>query len=211
MAAFRSRLIIPSKRSGLAALVALFVILWPLPYGSVTPSALLGLRVSAGLLLALALTVERDWERPLRLKWAVIGLSGLALLGWLQSAMWPHSIASRISPRHVELAGHVSQIGKTTEGVYLSVAPTASRSVAVSALSLAALLVVASVAGRHARHRRLLAVAIVLSAVVQVLLGLRPWLSGTVPRLTGRFVNPDHLAVQLEIALCVGLVVLLGS
>ena len=210
VAGFRSRLIIPSKRSGLAALVALLVVLWPLPYGSVTPSALLGLRVSAGLLLALALAVERDWERPLRLKWAVIGLAGLALLGWLQSAMWPHSIASRISPRHVELAGRVSQIGRTSEGVRLSVAPTASQSAAISALSLVALLVVASVVGRHARHRRLLAMAIMLSAVVQVLLGLRPWLSGTVPRLTGRFVNPDHLAVQLEIALCVGLVVLFG-
>jgi O-antigen ligase len=52
-------------------------------------------------------------------------------------------------------------------------------------------------------RRRWLAVAITGAAIVQVFLGLRGWLSEEAPRLHGTFVNPDHLAVYLEIALCV--------
>jgi O-antigen ligase len=48
-----------------------------------------------------------------------------------------------------------------------------------------------------------LAVAVAGAAVIQVFWGLRSWLSGEATRLHGTFVNPDHLAVFLEIALSV--------
>jgi O-antigen ligase len=75
--------------------------------------------------------------------------------------------------------------------------------VALDCLVFAALAIVAIAAGSRRYRRRWLAGAIVGSACLQILLGLRPWLAGEVPRLRGAYANPDHLCILLEIAACV--------
>ena len=76
---------------------------------------------------------------------------------------------------------------------------------------VAAVLLAAVVCGRFRPARRVLAASILAGALFQVLFGAKAWFArataiwgvevpGTPERLRGTFVNPDHLAVFLEIS-----------
>ncbi len=94
----------------------------------------------------------------------------------------------------------------------LSLAPTESRTSALIWAAVAACFAAAAVSGRDRRHRRLLGAALAGAALFQVLYGAANWgtsfiwgteVGNTPNRLRGTFVNPDHMAVYLEIALAV--------
>ena len=94
-----------------------------------------------------------------------------------------------------------------------SVAPRASRRGAVSFGMVAAALLAAAVAGRRRSGRRLLTGVLLGTALLQVFFGAPRWLArtstlwgaevGAGDRLRGSFVNPNHFAGFLEIALAV--------
>lgn len=195
------------RREVLAAAIAVLVLWAPLPFGSVLPWAQTVVRLACfGLLLAAAWT----WRRPRELRAALVpagAVAAIGLLGVLQSLPWPTALVERLSPSHAALAGPV--------GATLSLAPEMSRGMAQTWLAVAALLLAAAVAGAERRSRRVLAAGVVASALVQALYGARRWLAHspeiwgvpapTSERLSGSFVNPDHLAMLLTIALAVTL------
>jgi O-antigen ligase len=134
----------------------------------------------------------------------------------LQASTFPATIVRTISPEHARLqilsqdalgrAGLAREVPSS-----LSLAPSASRAAALTFAAVAACLL-AAVAVRERRHRRILAIALVSSAVFQVLLGAASlaarrgtiWgqaVAGNATRLRGTFVNADHLALYLELAL----------
>jgi putative inorganic carbon (hco3(-)) transporter len=94
-----------------------------------------------------------------------------------------------------------------------TVAPSSSRRGAVSFAMAAAALAAAAAAGRRRTGRRILGGALLAAAAAQVLFGAPRWLGsssvlwgvdvGSGGRLRGSFVNPNHFAVFLEIALAV--------
>ncbi len=194
------------------------LLLWaPLPFGSVTSTA------SAALLLgALASAVLALWtaRAPYPPRAAIAAATALALLafgGWLQSLAWPEGLVGWVSPRHLELATSAREVAGVTaksSGVPLTLAPDTSRAAALDWLIPAAGLAAAAWLGSSRRVRRLLAGALLLAAVAQVTLAVEQWVSrsdtlwgrplpATGSRLHGSFVNPNHFALALEIALAV--------
>lgn len=188
------------------ALVLCALLLWaPLPFGSVTRwSSALVQAVAFGALCLAAMTAR---ARDLRAVAApAAALSAVAVLGALQALPWPSSLAAVIA------FGDASLRESLPGAVPLSLASDASARTALMWAACAAVLICAAVAGRRRDRRRWLATAILTAALFQVLAGAGPWIARstqiwgvTVPgdptRLRGTFVNPDHLAVFLELAL----------
>jgi O-antigen ligase len=212
------------RQSGrlLTALLALLLLFAPLPFGGVTPWAealLRGLAFAALLLAAAAL------ESPAALRPAAApaaALAAVALLGLLQAAPLPAGLVARLSPEHARLERQAAQLTaqpKELSGAdpsqgpqRLTLAAAASRSAAVGWAAAAAAFLAAGVAGRRRGQRRCLAGAVVAAGLFEVFFGAHDWfarshtlwgveLPATAIRLRGTFVNPNHLALYLEMAL----------
>ena len=194
------------------------LLLWaPWPFGSITPwaQAVLIVGVSAALLLALASRGSPAAFRPVAVPALV--LLALALLGLAQSLPWPSAVVEVVSPAHTRLAREAAvalePMGAAPEPrwVPLSLAPAESRRSAVTFAALAMALAAAASAGRHWAGRRVLGAALLAAALGQVLYSAPRWLAHTetlwgatvyfTGRLRGTFVNPNHFALYLEIAL----------
>ena len=193
------------------------LVLWvPVPFGSVVPWSHTVLQITAGLLLALAVisTKRASDLRPAALPAACV--AAVALLGVLQASTFPAPIVRTISPEHArlqDLSQDTLERAGFARGVpsSFSLAPSASRAAALTFAAVAAcLLAAAAVRERH--HRRVLAFALLASALFQVLYGAASlaarrgtiWgqaVAGDAMRLRGSFVNANHLALYLELAL----------
>lgn len=199
----------------LAALLAAFLFWLPLPFGSVTPWATAVAQVVSFVALALAAVVARSLSslRPVAVPAAALG--GIALLGVLQGLVLPGAVLSHLSPEHADLYRRAAALlgeGGPRVRASLSLAPSASRATALEWAAVAACMLAAAIAGRHREARRLLAAALLCGALFEVLYGAPRWFAGAkeiwgrpVPgdfsRLRGTFVNPDHLAAYLGLAL----------
>jgi O-antigen ligase len=197
----------------LAAFLAL-VLLWaPLPFGGVTPWAgalLEALAFGALALAALAL------ERPRTLRPAALptaALAALAVLALVQAAPLPAGLVAAVSPGHAALERQAAELGAPAPA-RLTLAAAATRGAALGWAAAAAALLAAAVAGQRREHRRWLAAALLAGGVFQVFFGARDWfarartlwgvdLHASAVRMRGTFVNPNHLAAYLEMALAV--------
>ncbi len=199
----------------LVALLAAAVLFAPLAFGGVAPWAAAALDTVAFLALAVAALRSRSLDYFSPVRGAAFALAGLALVGALQLLPWPRPLAKLVASRHVEIQDQASALlGGPAEVsfVQLTLAQGSTLRTTLHIAALAALLAAAAVAGRHSRDRLVLAAAVVAAATFNVLYGMRRWLSGVssiwdVPvagsadRLRGTFVNPDHFAFYLELAL----------
>jgi putative inorganic carbon (hco3(-)) transporter len=194
--------------------VALAVLLFcaPLPFGSVTRWGSAAVQaVAFGAFVLAAITARTRDLKTVAVP--VLALSAIAALGLLQSLSWPRMLTAALSPHHAGLRD-AAGAGDITGRVPLSLAADVSARTALTWAAVAAVLVASAVAARRRHRRRWLAAAVLGAAVLQILYGSGPWISGSteiwhtpVPgdptRLRGTFVNPDHLAGYLEIALAV--------
>jgi hypothetical protein len=207
------------RHSGLllTALLTCVLLFAPLPFGGVTAWADASLRALCFLALALAAAAV---EKPSALRPVAVpaaALAAVALLGLLQSAPLPAGLVAFLSSGH---AGLQRQAATLLEGpappARLSLAATASRSAALGWAAAAAAFVAAAAAGRRRQQRRWLAGAVLAGALFQVFFGARDWfarattlwgveLHASAIRLRGTFVNPNHLALYLELALPIAL------
>lgn len=204
-----------------AALLALTLFAAPLPFASVGSGGRAALAVAAGLALALAApaAARRRWPAAAA---PALALAGLALWGLLQAAPLPEPVVAALSPERARLGARAAEAlaAGAPEGAEsgavsaLSLAPGASARTALGLAALAAAFLAAALAGREHRRRRWLAGALAAAAGFEVLYGLRRLTAGVstiwgieVPgasdRLRGTFVNPNHFAGYLEIALAV--------
>ncbi len=200
---------VPWRGFALAALL-----IWaPLPFASVTPAGSIALLLASLGALALALWSAQSPLPPRTVLLAAAAIAAIAVGGYLQSRQWPAGLVGVLSPRHAELTEQAAEITRIEpHGVRLSLAPGASRAAALDWLIPAAALLAAGWIGASRRVRRLLGGALLLSAAAQIALALQQWVSqadtlwgvrvpGTGSRLHGSFVNPNHFALFLEIAL----------
>jgi O-antigen ligase len=206
------------RHSGLLLTVLLTALLvWaPLPFGGVTPWAVASLEVACFLVLALA-AATAGVAGPAALRPAVLpaaALAAVALFALAQSLPWPSALVSLLSPQHAELQRQAASLpGIPPVASALSLAPAASRSAALLWAAAAAVLLAGTAAGRRRAHRRWLAAAVVAGGMFQVFFGAREQYRHALtlwgveiprsPRLHGTFVNPNHLALYLEIGLAV--------
>jgi len=196
-----------------AALVLLIVWL-PLPFGSVVPWAHDILRLSAFLLLLLCFA--SPWKRvhPGRAVIPAAALVLIGLFGFAQAASWPIDVVRKISPEHVRLAMTSPFFSPETSRVSLSLAPSMTRAMSLTWLAAASLLLVGAAVGSSRHRRRWLIFALIAATFFQIVYGVRNWMSGSssiwgietargADRLRGTFINADHLALYLELALAV--------
>lgn len=205
------------RHAGLALTGLLAVLLaWaPLPFGGVTPWAVALLQALSLAALALA-----AWAvaRPAALRPAAFpaaALGAVALLGLLQALAWPPALVSRISPGHAAAWRQAAVLPgvEADGGPRLTLAPGASRAAARTWAAAAACLLAGAAVGRRRARRRWLAGAVLAGALFQVFFGAQQWFARSSslwgvdiprsPRLHGTFVNPNHLALYLEMALAV--------
>ncbi len=148
-------------------------------------------------------------------------LAAVALWGALQSLPWPAPLLARLSPEHARLFAGAGGLLAARAAAFLpagaalrpslSLAASESLAAALAWAAAAAALAAAALLGRERWNRRLLGAALGAAAAFQVFFGARGWSSrGTLlwgvevpgtPRLRGSFIDPDHLALYLEIAL----------
>jgi O-antigen ligase len=193
--------------------LALLLLGAPLPFGGTPPwaAAILQGGAFAALVLA-AWAVERLRDlRPAALPAAA--LAGIALLGLVQSLPWPAGLAGWISPGHAEIWRQTADLsGVTASGApRLTFAPAASRAAALTWAAAAAALLAAAAIGQRRSHRRWLLAALLGGALFQIFFGAQQWFAHSrtlwgveipvIPRLHGTFVNSNHLALFLEMAL----------
>jgi O-antigen ligase len=207
------------SRWAATALLAFLLAAAPLPFGGVLPWAAAAIVVLAFLALACAaLGLERS--EPLRaVAVPACALAALGAYGWLQALPWPAGLVRALSPGHAGLfarAAVLLPLEVSPPSPSLSVAPSISRTVGLTFLAAAGALVAAAVAGHSRRRRRILALGLLAGTLGPFLYGLRLWLAhsksiwgiyvqGDSTRLRGTFVNPNHFAVWLEIALAAAL------
>lgn len=186
------------------ALMVAWIIVLPIPLGGVQPGGWL-LATAGGLLLAsltLASTSSLAHLRPAAVAVALAG--ALALLGALQAASLPEAAVRSLSPRSVELY-HDAAASLRAAGVdelphlTISLAPRRSIETALLAAAAAGALIAAALLSTSRTRRRVLIGGVFAAAALQIVLAL---VEGTDRgRISGAFVNPNHLGGYLEIAL----------
>ncbi len=197
----------------LTAWVGLLLLWAPLPFGGVTPWALALLQGLAFVAFALAVwSVERLGDlRPAAAPAAA--LLGIALLGFLQALPWPAGWVGALSPGHADLWRQAAELPGVAapSSPHLSFAPSATRGAALTWVAMAAALLAGAAVGRWRVRRRWLLVALGAGALFQIFFGMQQWFARSdvlwgvkiarAPRLQGTFVNPNHLALFLEMVL----------
>lgn len=204
-------------------LALLALLLWlPLPWGSTPPpaAAALGIAVAllAGLRLALAL---RGHALPLLPRAAHLVLAlWLAWLAWggLQLLPLPESMLAVLSP-----AAHAVHASLARPAYTLSILPGATmEQVLLGASYFGLFWLVLAVAARNRLRQRWILVTLVISGLGQAIYGSVMTLSGweygfLEPKThglgyaTGTFVNRNHLAGYLELALAAGTALVLAD
>ncbi len=217
---------------GLAAVV----VLAPLPFGSIGPASRLGLELGA-LVLGLIWTV-RALSRPTPLPGLGVraGLAGLLVLAALQAVPLGQSVVGLLSPRSLEirsasvppadaLAAETRLLqrdpGSLDGPPTLSIDPSGTASALRTGAALASLLLVATTVAATVGAARL-CLALLVSAAFQGLYGLLVLPSGYdriwhLPKryyldaATGTFVNKNHFACFLAMALAAGMGLILHN
>jgi hypothetical protein len=196
--------------------LALLLVLAPMPFASVTIFWSTLLRVGAFVALAIALFSGETLRDPKPIRIVAVAGVAMGIYGFLQSMPLPLWLVGVLSSGHaeqVELARGI--LGEEARvGAALSVAPAATRSAAMGWFAMTAAFVAAGFCARKYRHRKVLVGAFLGMASIQVLFGVQRMFArastmwgvevpGAVDRLRGTFINSDHLALYLEIALAV--------
>ena len=201
----------------LALLTLSVLLIWaPMPFASVTYGARAGLQAGCALALLFAVSSRREGPLGRGARAPAVALLLVGVWGAAQSLELPAAVVRVLSPRAAALRQAAAALlsRDPPPRMPLSLAPDLSLRNALWWAALAAALFAASVAGRRRLSRRILGLALLLAASFEVLYGSRRWSADassiwgrTVPggsgRLRGTYINPDHLALLLELALVV--------
>jgi O-antigen ligase len=204
------------RQSGsVLAVLLIALVLWaPLPFAGVMPWATAVLEA----LCFIALVLAAAAVRPAVLRPALLpagALAAVALLAVAQSLPWPAGLVAVLSPQHAALHAQAASLpGVPSAGSpHLSLTPAVSRAAALLWAAAAAALLAGAAAGQRRGPRRGLAAALLAGGLVQVFFGAQEQIRGSHtlwgvdlpanPRLRGTFINPNHLALYLEMGLAV--------
>lgn len=202
-----ARRILPPTENLLAIALGLLVLAAPLAAGAVRPGArtLVHIASFAILLVAAAWGFETLRRGARAVRAPLVAVCGLALLGICQWLPLPAGLVRLLSPTHAALAEAAAVVtGAPQEGWQrLSLDPGVSLSAALAWASVAAIFVVSAAVGLDRGRRRWLAVAVLGAGISQPLVGAMLAARSGLPRLPGTFVNPDHAALLIEIAMAI--------
>lgn len=198
------------ERGAFGALVA-FIFLACIPHGLVAPAGRFGLQwFSFGLAVIVALTARNRVSGPAR---RLIGcLALLAGIGFVQILPLPPSVVEAISPASARMYHESSTVlkssGRNPVDPRISIAPRRTASTALGLLAFAALVFAAASLTRNPLRRRILAVAVLMGAMLQV---LHVVVTGQSGRVHGTFVVSNNFAAFLAIAFATAAAYSLGE
>ncbi len=183
------------------ALLLLLVVAAPIPHGGILPGATLRIQILSFLTAAIAFMSHRG---PLRLPVVSLALmSGVAIVGALQLIPLPAEVLSRLSPASLEVYRNANEILRMFDrpaiSARISVVPGETVRAALLIMSYVCAFIAGSLLTRTRMQRNVLVALILMNAVAHVIYASVvesdfPWRSGT-------FVNQNHFAGYLEIAL----------
>lgn len=181
------------------------VALAPYPWGRVLSGDTLVLELLSFGTAALA-ALSRGYKVPVGRAWIpMAALCAIAALGAVQAAPLPEGLVTRLSPESARTWREANQVlaahGRAPEPVRLSVAPAETRATALLGLSYVALFFAAAKL-LGSRHRRRVFVTVLLASAFGVI-AYAVTQGGDLERLHHPFVNPNHLAGYLQVALAV--------
>lgn len=176
-------------------ILAVLVVVAPLPHGGVLPGGAALLQVLAFLAAATSFLASGRRLGAFRLPAAAV--LGVTLLGVAQVLPAPAFVVRALAPgslaAHAEGAEVLSLFGRSpAEAPRLSVTPFETRRAALDVLAVLAAFVAAHRVGTSRYARRILVAAVIVSGLVQSLLAVLGHREEE--RLHGSFVNPNHLA-----------------
>jgi len=219
----------------LEALLLLFIVVAPFPFGAVRGVGRVALELGAGLILLIWMARAIGRSTPLPSPAVRVGLLGMLLLVALQAAPIGESVMSKLSPARAALRVESSTPESMIEtesallgadarafdrAASLSLDPGASASALRTGVALVALWFAATTVAAVCGLRRL-ALGCIASGAFQGLYGLLVMASGHdkiwhLPKLhflstaTGTYVNPNHFADLLLLCLPAGLALLIS-
>jgi len=196
--------------------------LMPLPFGMVesrwNARAAVVFGTIALVSLLFAATKRSRFEVPMRMPVAVAGCFGFLLLAAIQLAPLGESVVSVLSPDSAFIWNRGALLSRMMGGegtsARLSIDMRLTASIAIRLVTLASILIACGALIRRRRHRYWMVAAIACSAVAQFVLAFRQWIdpdpantiwgwrnAEIVNRVSGTFVNPNHFAHYLALAI----------
>lgn len=193
-------------------LLLVFLVTVPFQWGGVLPAGKLTTELFAFAIVTMIL-VSRAPLRGLRtvaLPLAALGL--LVLLGAVQLAPLGSAAIEAIAPFSSRVYAETNAIlatwGRAPVTPRISIAPYETKSAALVIAAYAALLAASVVLLQSRRRRRVFVAVVLLNAIVHAMWATASFGPRESGRISGPFVNPNHFAGWLEIALGVGFALL---
>ncbi|MGK2855999.1 MAG: O-antigen ligase family protein, partial [Thermoanaerobaculia bacterium] len=186
-------------------LLLVFVVVAPLQWGAVLPAGKLKIELFAFAIAALVLA-SRAPLGTLRVAMVPAGaLALLALAGALQlvplGAEAVESVAPFSAGVHADTNAILATHGRAPVPMAISIAPYETRSAALLIAAYASLFASSVVLLGSRNRRRTFVAVVILSAAVFAIVATASFGSRAAGRVSGPFVNPNHFAGWLEIAL----------
>jgi O-antigen ligase len=195
--------ILPGLNTVAFLLLVSFVALVPFPYGSVTPTGGFLLTASAFAIAAIAFLTRPPARR---IGVAMVPLAALALIaiaGVIQLVPMAMQTLRSVSPvsaaTYVDANETLRLFNRPALAPKISIAPADTKATILLTLAYASLFASAAILCPTRRRRRILLGAFLLSATIHVLYSTVT--TGALERLHGTFINPNHFAGYLQIAL----------
>lgn len=208
-------------------LLLIFVAVAPFPYGAVTSGGALVVQLFAFTICALSLTSA---GQPLKAAWIPLGaVTAIAVLGAVQLIPLSPSAVERLSPAAATIYGEANELlglfGSPTVTARLTIAPSETVRASLLILAYVALFVAAfRLTCTRLQRRTVLLVFLTAAALHVGYASLTDWSVRNAgdemaeraawryaDRLHGAFVNPNHFAGYLEIALMVAFALILTA
>jgi putative inorganic carbon (HCO3(-)) transporter len=185
------------------ALLLIFVAVAPFPYGGILPGGNLEIEVFAFIIAALAFLSRPRGTRLGALQIPIYSLLFIAALGAFQLLPLSRDLLRRVSPVSLQTHDSASRIlglyGRPGTTPVISVAPDETRGTILLTLAFAALLMASALVVHTRARRRQLAIVLFATSIGQIVYAAT--IAGDTDRIHGAFVNPNHFAGYLEIAL----------
>jgi O-antigen ligase len=195
------RSITPAERAGVILLL-LFVLLAPVPYGAVTPSGVLRIQIFAFVIGAIGLLAGGQRWTPLPIL-SIGAMAGVAVVGAIQLIPMSPELLAALSPSsaavYAEANGTLRLSGESPLNLRLSIAPFETARVALLVLSYIFIFVASARLTVYRWQRTAVVSALLIAALGHVLYAAVA--HPDEPRMHGTFINPNHFAGYLQIAL----------
>ncbi len=199
----------------------IYLIWLPLPFASVVPGAWLALTIPPLLLLALVAWTDSNarlrWKLTPAAGWWSLGAALFSVVILVQILPLPPVMVGAVSSESEQIWMNAATIANTIHPdlvptwFHLSINPSETSRGFVGLLSRLALFLMAAQMFRSDRSRVALAITLTASAAFQVIYGIGHWKGPlveiwgrdnlTTGRMSGTFVNPNHLGNYLAIIL----------